>query len=62
MKHYKTKTGVYLHCIEGGCQGDGIPRAKLSTAKSKNRFFDWLFTKDIFYIKIGSFEYKSEAA
>lgn len=25
MRHYKTKTGVYLHCIEGGGQTTPLP-------------------------------------
>lgn len=44
MKHYKTKTGVYLHCLNGGGQGDGIPRGQLylvKESKPKNRFVEW---------------------
>lgn len=65
MRHYKTKTGVYMHCLNGEGLGDQIPRGKLhlvKTEKSQNRFFDWLFNKQVFFIKIGPFEYRSEAA
>lgn len=29
MKQYFTKTGIELRLIQGGSQGDGIPRANL---------------------------------
>lgn len=69
--YYRTKRGNYLHCIQGGGQGDGIPRGKLTlvtetftpqeTAPVKKPWFVWVMSEKVTHIKIGPiFEYKSE--
>lgn len=68
MRQYKCeRTGLTLGVIDGGGQGDGVPRGNLRLVDDSykpepktNRWFQWVMTESVTHIKIGPiFEYKA---
>lgn len=65
-KYQSSKTGTILGVIDGGGQGDGVPRGQLRLVSQnetvKIRMFRFKVSRDETHIKLGTvFEYKRTA-
>jgi len=65
-KYQSSKTGTILGVIDGGGQGDGIPRGQLRLVSQNEQApviakIRFKFSRNETHIKIGPFEYKRTA-